>query len=462
MTKNAYFIGIKGVGMAALAVLFKEAGFAVSGSDSGHYPTEELLDKNNIAYFNEFNNKNLKGLKPTIVVVSAAYNRENAEVKEAFKRKLNVIYYSEALAQISADKKVIAVSGIHGKTTTAALVAFILEKAHFAPSFLFGAANAGNLKTNARYNKGEYFVLEADEYRKSPDNFTPKFLDLSPEIAVISSIELDHPDIFSSLENVYNAFYRFACRVRRGGFIVLCLDYPKAKKLQRSLADRQFETYGFEKGARWQIVDFQNNPKTTSFYLLRDGEKIGPFELEIFGAHNVLNAAAAVIVALKLGIAESAVKRIIKQFSGVGRRFEKIFDQKGILIFDDYAHHPTAVAQTLKMVKEKFPEHYIWAIFQPHTYSRTQALLADFGRAFGDADKVIITDIFASAREQTGAIGGLDLAGEIKKNRSGICYLADFTEIKNYLREKVKAPAVIITMGAGDIYKINKELIKIF
>lgn len=461
MKKNYYLIGIKGVGMAALAVYLRQAGHEVTGSDNGHYPTDEILNLTGIKSYDNFDEKNIKGEKPDLVVVSAAYGFDNIEVKTAKKKHLNMVYYSEALGQITSDKKVIAVAGIHGKTTTTALISFMMEKADLSPSFIIGAVEVPDLKMNAHFGEGEYFVLEADEYRKSPENKESKFLDLNPEIAIISSIELDHPDIFHSIEDMYNTFYRFACRIPRSGSIVLCLDYPKAKKLQNSLVDRNFETYGFEKGAKWEIVDFDENDKTT-FSLNCAGEKYGPFEIKIPGRHNVLNATAAIIVGIKIGIDIELIKKYIKQFNGVQRRFEKLLEQKEITIIDDYAHHPTAVAKTLQTVREKYPASQIWCIFQPHTFSRTGALLKEFGQAFKDADRIIITETFASAREEDGKITSEDLVNEIKKNHTSVRLVNNFDEIKKLLNEKVTQPAVIITMGAGDIYTLSKDLAKIF
>jgi UDP-N-acetylmuramate--alanine ligase len=331
-----------------------------------------------------------------------------------------------------------------------------LETAKLSPSFLIGAADAGNLKTNSKKGQGEYFVLEADEYRKSPEDPSPKFLDLTPQIAVITSIELDHPDIYPSIEDIYNAFFRFACRVPRDGTIILCWDYPRAKKLLRSLADRNFETYGFESDAKWRIVNEQASDR---FYLEKNRDKYGPFELQIPGKHNILNATAAVITSLKLGVSEDVIKKSLKQFKGVGRRFEKVFESEKIKIYDDYAHHPTAIQATLAAFRQKFPKYKIWCIFQPHTFSRTQRLLKEFGLSFSKADRVYIADIYSSEREKDGKINSLDLVEEIKKNRSGVRIIRDLPKASELIKE-VKTPTVIVTMGAGDIFKLGQEMAK--
>lgn len=459
--KSCYLIGIKGVGMTALAVYLRQAGFEVEGSDNQNtYMTDEVLKNAQIKVYEGFSVENIKDKKPDYIVISAAYGYENPEVKEARRQRLNMMYYSEALGMMSANKRVIAVAGIHGKTTTTALIALMLREAGLDPSFLIGAARVASLGTNAQKGEGEYFVLEADEYRQSPQNNQSKFLDLNPEIAIISSIELDHPDVFLTAEDVYNTFYRFACRIPRRGLIILCLDYPKCRKLHNSLVDRHFETYGFAPDADWQIIDVRADEKE---FCLKHQEKIlGPFTLKIPGRHNILNACAAIILAQELNMNDKTIKKVLANFTGVPRRFEKVGSAGDILILDDYAHHPTAIASTLKATRANFPKHKIWCVFQPHTYSRTQALLKEFGQAFQAADKVVISDIYASEREKEGRITAQDLAAEIEKNQKAVRYFATQEKIKKYLLDFVKEPAVIITMGAGDIYKLGQDLPALF
>lgn len=459
--QSIYLIGIKGVGMTALAKYYQQAGFLVEGSDNAEsYVTDEILLNANIKVLSPFDKKNLKNIKPDLVVVSAAYDENNPEFKEAKTRKLKIVYYSEALGMISSGKRLIAVAGIHGKTTTTSLVALLLDKAGLSPSYIIGAANVPVLGSNGHFGDSEYFVMEADEYRKSPSSADSKFLDLNPEIAIISSIELDHPDFFGSVEDVYNAFYRFSCRVPRDGSIIINIDYPKSKKLVMSLADRKFETYGFSDEAKWKIIDL-NSEDGTEFSLFHDNEKIGPFTLEMPGKHNALNAAATIIVAHLLGIDLEITKRVISEFKGVQRRFEKIAQLDGITIIDDYAHHPTAIEFTLEAVRAQYPRDKIWCIFQPHTFSRTQALLKEFGKAFKYADKVIITDIYASAREKEGVISSLDLVKEIQKNRDNVYYFNSFQKIEKYFKDFGKSPLVVVTIGAGDIYKLAKNFPRI-
>jgi UDP-N-acetylmuramate--alanine ligase len=457
--KTIHFIGIKGVGMTALAILAKEKGYEVTGSDTSEtFVTDKALEKAGINVF-PFDAENLAG-KPDLVVVSAAYNSDNIEIKEAHKKRLEVKPYSEVLAMLSKDSQVIAVAGIHGKTTTAALVSFLLVKANFDPSYIIGSGEVANLPATGHFGSGDYFVLEADEYRKSSEDINSKFFDLSPQIEIITSIEMDHPDMFLTDEKVYDAFYKFACKLPRKGFIVLCIDYAKSKKLRRSLADRNFETYGFYDNAEWRITDYTEDQESTSFKLLHEGKSLGPFKLKIPGEGNVLNATAAIITVLKLGVEEKMIKRYLQEFTGVKRRFVIVGQAGGITVIDDYAHHPRAVAITLEAARKKYPNYQIWCIFQPHTYSRTKELLSDFATAFAAADKVIITDIYASEREKEVTISGDDLAQAIRKNQKQVKYIESWPKIVQEASDNSGDKTLVITMGAGDIYKLGPDILK--
>ena len=454
-TLSAYLIGIKGVGMSALALYLKKAGYAVTGSDvADNFVTDKILADNGIEILSGYDGKNLKGLKPSMVIASAVHGKENPEIKEAQKRHLNFMYYSEALGQITNNKKVIAVSGTHGKTTITALTAYIMEKGNLSPSYIIGAGQVSSLKTNASKGDSEYFVLEADEYRKSPEDLSPKFLDINPEIAIVSSIELDHPDVYPTIEAMYDAFYRLVCRVPRKGFIVLCTDYPKSLKLLRTLVDRKFETYGFNLQAKWRIMDLKEDTTGSTFSLQTPEGNYGPFTIKLPGKYNVLNATATIITCLKLDIDEKTIKKYLPQFRGVKRRYEKILETNDLVIIDDYAHHPTSVENVLEATKTQYPNYQLWCIFQAHTSSRTQKFLDKFAKAFAVADQTIITDIYTSAREVDNRITGQELANEIKRYQKKVIYIKDWEKIKEYIFDTIKKPAVILTIGAGDIYKL--------
>lgn len=453
--KKIHFIGVKGVGMTALAILAKEKGYEVTGSDVAEsFVTDDALAKAEISV-SFFDAANIRD-NLNLVVISAAYGKDNIEVKAAREKHLEVMLYSEALAFFARDSHLIAVSGIHGKTTTAAMLSFILCRANLDPSFIIGAGEVGVLELPGHAGGGDYFISEADEYRKSPEDISSKFFDLSPEIEIITSIEMDHPDIFASEELIFDAFYKFACRTPRHGFIVLCTDYPKSKKLRLLLVDRNIESYGFQEGSSWQIIDLDDDQETTNFSLKHAEKIFGPFQLNVVGKANVLNATAAIITSLKIGIEEKLIKKNLPDFRGVKRRFEKIGQINDIMVIDDYAHHPRSIRLTLEAARNRYPDYKIWCIFQPHTYSRTKALLKDFATAFKDADKVIITEIYASQREKEATISAQDFAEAVHQEQRNVRYIGDWRKIIQELIS-VEGKAVIITMGAGDIYKLAEE-----
>lgn len=456
--RHIHFIGIGGVGMSALAILAKQKGFKVSGSDENVYFTDESLAKNDIEWQDGFKAENLQS-KPDEVVVSAAYNEKNPEITEAQRLHIPIRPYSEMLAEIMSSFRGIAIAGIHGKTTTSAMAAYLLEQARFNPSYLVGCREVPNLGTNAKIGEGEWFVTEADEYKKSSDDLTPKFLDLKPEIVLITSIEMDHPDVFNTVEDVYRAFYKLACRVPRTGLIIGCIDSDRVKKLAGSLADRRFETYGFSLGADWRIIDYQVEPGRQVFSVKRDKRIYGPFQIMLPGKHNVLNATAALVVALTVGVKPATIQKYLPEFMGVERRFQLAGERDGITIIDDYAHHPTAIATTLEGAKEFYPGRKIWCVFQPHTYSRTKELLEEFAKSFGAADSVLITDIYASAREKSGRIHAKHLVVETKKYHENVYYAGPLDEAVAFLAENVEKGDVVILMGAGDIYKVGERFL---
>jgi UDP-N-acetylmuramate--alanine ligase len=459
MVEHIHFIGIGGVGMSALAILAKQKGYKVTGSDENVYFTDSMLKKNGIEWYKEFSEKNLK-IKPDYVVISAAYDEKNPEVAEAKSKHIPIKFYSQMLGEIMSSYRGIAIAGCHGKTTTTAMAAFLLEKARLSPSFLIGCREAPDLHSNARIGEGEFFVTEADEYKRAANDLQSKFFDIKMEFAVITSIEMDHPDVFETEEDVYRAFYKFACRIPRNGLIVGCIDSPKVKKLALSLADRKMETYGFSISADWRIVDYQLEAGKQIFTIKKAKQIYGPFELKIPGKHNVLNATAAIIVCLAAGVKAITLQKYLPEFSGVERRFQIVGERDGITVVDDYAHHPTAIKATLEGAKDFYPGRKIWAIFQPHTYSRTKELLEEFAKSFSSADEVVITDIYASAREKSGRIHAKHLVEEAKKNHEKVRYISDLKEIEAFLRENTESGDVLIVMGAGDIYKMGLSFLE--
>lgn len=455
--KNIYFIGIKGVAMSGLAVMAKKLGYVVSGSDVAEkFITDQVLHDNGIIVHEGFDAKNLEE-KPDAVVISAAFGLQNPEVKLAKTKKIKVFTMSELLGNLISKFEGVAVAGIHGKTTTTSLITLILKNAGFSPSYMIGTGHIPGLENNADIGDGKYFVVEADEYKKSDEDLSPKFLDYPVKHAVITSIELDHPDVFSTPEEVYGAFYKFVLKIPRDGSIVACSDWPLVRRLISRMVDRKVVTYGFNSSVSYQIINFEEGEQSTFSVRTSDGD-IGPITLSLPGKHNALNATAALAMCIKLGVSEQKIVKILSEVRSPERRFEFLGEYNGAKFFDDYAHHPTAIDYLIESAKQKFKDKNIVVVFQPHTYSRTGKFLKEFATSLSKADKLILLNIWASAREKSGYITIKDLISEIKKIRTDFEYRSTLEDAANFLSSSVSSKDVVILVGAGDVYKIFKKL----
>jgi len=423
--KKAYFIGIKGVGMTALAQVLKSYGIEVLGSDKEEkFFTDEVLRKIKVKIIERFDRKNVPS-DVDLVIVSAAYYDEsdrdqssNVEVKEAIKRNLPILTYAQVLGMIFDQKYGIAVSGTHGKSTTTAMLGVVLEQAGLDPTVIVGT-RVLEWQSNARVGRSKYLIAEADEYRNSFSYYSPKVL-------VLTSLEYDHPDFFKTFDDYKDVFRKMVKKIPQDGFIV---------------ANAQDKTVS-------EIIKRAQCPVI----------KYGPLDLKLRfpGKHNQLNASAAMEVGLKLGLERERTEKSLANFKGTSRRFEIKGEKNGILFIDDYAHHPTEVKATLKAAKEFYKDKKIWAVFQPHTFTRTQALLDDFGRSFAYADYVIILDIYGSSREKIGKVHAKDLVKEIKRHKKDrVQYIATIGQAGKYLKEHVKTNQVVLTMGAGDVWRLS-------
>jgi UDP-N-acetylmuramate--alanine ligase len=453
--EHLHFIGIKGVGMSALALVAQGLGYTVTGSDvAEQFITDAPLRQAGVRVFELFAAENIA---PTVtkVVAGAAYGSDNPEYAEAERRKLPIVTYSQLLGELSSLKKTIAIAGTHGKTTTSAITSYLLMQSGYDPSYVIGTGSVPGLPSHGRTGTGDYFVTEADDYKRAPDDPTPKFLDLKPYVGLITSIEHDHPDLYPTLEDCVEAFYQFARRVSPNGFLVVNGDSETIHDLIHRLHDETIITFGFSLRTDYQIVI--DDP--SHFSLIYQGEKIGPFEIRIPGRHNLYNAAAALTILLHLGIPAEKLQQHLPGFSGTERRFQYLGQNNDVLVFDDYAHHPTAITLTLEAAKQMFPEKQLFGIFQPHTYSRTKAFLPEFGRSFTDADTVVITDIFGSAREKEVTITAERLADEVRKHHNNVLYVP-YQQLEQYLESQVVPGSVVILMGAGDIYKVGRHFVE--
>jgi len=441
-----HLIGIKGVGMTALAIILAERGVKVSGSDTNEkFFTDKVLKNHKISFKEEFDFRNIPADVNAVICSTAYYfagqaQNKNPEVESALEQKIPVLTYPEALGILAKDYKVIAIAGSHGKSTTAAMLGWVMEKAGQNPNVIVGT-RINDWNSNARTGKSKYLVVEADEYRDA-------FLNYRPEIAVITSIDYDHPDYFKTKASYYSAFKKLVDNTQK--HLVVCGDDIKLRQLasygkRKSLV---VSTYGFLSDN--DIVLQQTSVKQWSVF--HAGNK--SFTTAFPGQPYILNSGAVITVSKLLKIADSKTQASLKTFPGTARRMEVVKKNKNFTIIDDYAHHPTAIKMTLEGVKQKYSDQRIIVIFQPHMFSRTKALLKEFAKSFGSADVVGIMEVYPSARESSGPVGGKQLAGQTKLHHKNVSYVKDFSTAKKFIKTYSKNGNVIVLMGAGNIRNI--------
>ncbi|KKT23010.1 MAG: UDP-N-acetylmuramate-L-alanine ligase [Parcubacteria group bacterium GW2011_GWE1_43_8] len=454
--KRIYFIGLKGVGMTALAQLLKSRGVQVWGSDTEEqFFTDKVLAAAGIECEIGFSAKHLD--RPIdLVIRSSAYSDDQVEVKAAKEKKIPVLSYAEALGELAGEYKSVAVCGSHGKTTISAMLAHVLKQANLSPSAIVGSA-VPQFGGNALVGSGELLVFEADEYQNKLQYF-------SPQSVILTSIDWDHPDFFPSADDYFATFVTFLKKIPTDGFVVACYDSDNVKEAvdKAGLSPEKILTYGLTDG-RLQMVRMWLDEGRWHFSATDGEEYLGEFWLKLVGSHNVANALAVIACARRLGVDLEAIRTGLASFEGTARRFEnKGKLTNGITVVDDYAHHPGEIKATLKAARAFYPYKNIRCVFQPHTFSRTQALLADFGKSFAETDEVIVLDTYTSAREKTGEVTSAQLVEEIKKNHTNVIYKPTISEAVNYLMETTNRNNLVLTMGAGDVWQVGDKLIEKF
>lgn len=465
--KKIHFVGIKGVGMTPLAITAKEAGFSVSGSDiEDEFITSDSLKKAGIKPLIGFSRENVDNTD-LVIATGAHGGLENIEVIEAKKREISVWTQGQAVGEFMRGEIFgrkflgISIAGSHGKTTTAAMLATILKEGNLDPSFLIGTGNIPSLGNSGRFGKGKYFIAEADEYATEPKyDKTPKFLWQHPQISIFTNIEFDHPDIFTSLEEIVKDFFIFANQLPENGILIACGDDPQLRILLKEYKGQRV-TFGFSPSNDYVIKKITVGEGKIFFWVNFQNTSLGEFCLNVSGEFNAVNALGAIIAALEIGLPIGIIKTSLLKFTGSKRRFEYVGKlTSGAFFFDDYAHHPTEIKKTLKAFRESFPKSKIVCIFQPHTYSRTRALFDDFVHSFMDADTVILTEIYPSLREKEDkTVSAKLLVDKITSIHKDVIYLSKLDNVIEYIDQKnYGEDVVIITMGAGDIYKIVQSL----
>ena len=445
--KHVHFVGIGGIGMSGIAEVLLNLGYRVSGSDLRSTAITEALARHGATIFLTHAAENMKGAH--VVVTSSAVQPDNPEIVEAIRAKIPVIPRAEMLAELARLKYSVAIAGTHGKTTTTSMIATILDRAGYDPTIVVGGL-LNTIDSNARLGKGDYIVLEADESDRS-------FLLLTPTIAVVTNIEADHLDNYKDLEDIQSAFLTFINKVPFYGATVLCLDDPAVQSLIPRIK-RRFITFGTAAQADVSIVDCVAENLGSSFTLRYNGGDSQKIRLQVPGDHNVLNAAAAFAAAHDMGVDAAVIAAALADFQGVARRFQ-IKRRDGVTVIDDYAHHPTEIRATLSAAKCAGDFHRIFAVFQPHRYTRTMHLFDDFARAFNLADVALILDIYPAGESP---IEGISTPALIEKIRSfghrNVLYAPDYEMIESYITANVREGDAVIVMGAGSVTKLSDVL----
>jgi UDP-N-acetylmuramate--alanine ligase len=444
MSRRVHLVGIGGAGLSAIARVLHDRGEQVTGSDQAASPYSRALEAAGIPVSYGHRAENVAGAD--LVVISSAVPADNPEVRAAEAAGIPVLRRNRFLGELTSGSKTIAVAGTHGKTTTTGLIAWLLAGAGLDPTFIVGGI-LEDLQTNARAGKGEAFVIEADEYDRT-------FLALHPSIGVITNVEHDHPDCYPTPADFRKAFEIFASQVREA--LLVCRDDPGASALASPTAARQ--TYGLHPEADWRAEEIRANAAGGSdFLVLRRAELLGLARTRLPGVHNVLNSLAALAAADAAGVPFVEARRALTEFHGTARRFQVVGEAGGVQVIDDYAHHPTEIRSTLAAARQRYPEAELWAVFQPHTYSRTRALLEDFAAAFGDANHVIVTEVFASREAPDPSVSGrLIVERMVHPDAQFIPALADAAES---VIGRVRPPAVVLTLSAGDGNEVGARVL---
>lgn len=463
---HIHFVGIKGVGMTPLAIIAKQAGFSVSGCDvADEYITDKLLKENTIMPIVGFSKEHLANVD-FLITTGAHGGFDNPEVKIARNMQIPVITQGQAVGlfmqgeMFGRSQKGISVTGCHGKTTTTAMIATIFKSAGWDPSYIIGTGDIPSLGESGHFGKGEYFIAEADEYATEPvHDKTPKFLWQKPYILVITNIEFDHPDLYPSLDALTNSYEKFTNNIVQGGVFIANKDDKETQKILKRFSGNVI-TFGKSKQSDYQLLSWSYSQGRSTFTYKFKNKRYN-VSLPVPGEHNCMNALAAIAASEYAGISFEEIKQGLKKFLGTKRRFEfKKTLESGTLVYDDYAHHPTEIYKTLEAAKSLFPEKNIICIFQPHTYSRTKMLFEQFKYSFKFADKVILAEIYPSARESADpSVSSEKLAQAVKETGKEVIYAATLPDVVKYLKAvPLTANDVLITMGAGDVYKIEEQL----
>ena len=458
-TTRIHLIGVCGTAMATLAALLKTKGHDVRGSDQNVYPPmSDFLVQQGITL--------LQGYKPEhisadldLVVVGNAISRGNPELEEVLDRKIRYCSLPEAVRDhfLWASRSVV-ITGTHGKTTTTALAGWLLSDGGADPSVLVGGI-AENFDGSFRVGGGREFVIEGDEYDSAFFDKTAKFLKYLPDIGVVGNIEFDHADIYPDLDAIRLTFQRFVNLIPRRGLLLLGADNADAMAL-KARAHCRVETFGLSDGADWQGHDLEATESSTRFGLRRGGQPVGQFELPLLGAYNVRNALAAIAIGAAVGLNVDTLGRSLKRFKGVRRRMEHRGTVRDVAVYDDFAHHPTAIAETLAGVRSANPSRRVWAIFEPRSATSCRRVFqADFARAFSKADKVVLPAVFRSSLPEDQRLSPDELVGQLKASGVDARFIPRIDDIVATVAREAKPGDLVVIMSNGGFDDIHRKLL---
>jgi len=445
-----HFVGIGGIGMSGIAELLLNLGYRVSGSDLRRSDITDRLSRLGAEVRAGHAAENVPE-DGHVVVVSSAVKPDNPEVAEAHRRKIPVIPRAEMLAELMRMKYGIAIAGTHGKTTTTSMVATVLAAAGWDPTAVVGG-KLNSLGSNAKLGQGEFLVAEADESDGS-------FLKLSPTVAVVTNIDPEHLDFYSGIGQIKETFLHFINKVPFYGFVVLCIDHPNVQELIPSVT-KTFVSYGFSAHADYRADGVVPDGMSSRFRVIRRGEPLGEVTIQTPGRHNVSNALAAVAVASELGIPFDRIRAGLADYGGVARRFQVKGERNDVTVVDDYGHHPAEIRATLSAAREVWPGRRIVVGFQPHRYSRTQALFRDFLSAFHDADLLFVFDVYPAGEEPIPGASGERLCEAIREHgHKAAIYAGKAGDALQGIVPRFCKGDIFLTMGAGDVWKLGEDVL---
>jgi UDP-N-acetylmuramate: L-alanyl-gamma-D-glutamyl-meso-diaminopimelate ligase len=463
LSKRIHVIGICGTATATLAALLKHSGFEIRGSDQDVYPPmSDFLAAEGIPALSGYRADQITD-DLDLVIVGNAISRGNVELEEVLDRKVRYCSLPEAIREhFLWGAHSIVIAGTHGKTTTTALTGWVLTDGGADPSVLVGgiARNFGEHGSSYRVGKGRDFVIEGDEYDSAFFDKTAKFLKYLPDIAVINNVEFDHADIYSDIESVTLAFRRLVNLVPRRGLLLLGADSVRARDLAAAARSR-VETFGTSEGLDWQAHDLEAAAGATAFKVRRHGSPYGSFVVPLVGAHNVRNATAAIAVAAAVGIGAERAAEGLRRFAGVKRRLEVVGEAGGVTIYDDFAHHPTAVAETLSGLRSAYPDNRIWAVFEPRSASSCRRVFQEeFAAAFGPATEVLIAPVFRSALPEAERLSVPQLVRDLTRRGQSAREAASIDDIVDEIVRRHRSGDLVVIMSNGGFGGIHKKLLQ--